>query len=214
MWKPKPFACKEFKKCAGMDQQDQQDQQGPPEGKEEKLPDEVNKKLEECNAEEQIEKWRACLPKNCGEFLDCVGYKEDGGGQSAGGAKGPSMPADVDAKFKQCLNERNVAKQLACFDGRSCEQALACLGGGGGGKKGREAEMLTQGLSPRLKHVHRKSRREVVERWEAAESACRMTRDVYASAKIIATDVILRAGRRVSAPMLVNKAVKRNLTSV
>lgn len=127
--------CKEFKKCAGMDQQGQQSTAPQPE-KGTSLPNEVTAKLEQCNTEEQAEKWRACLPKSCDAFLDCVGYKEGGGGQTAGGGgKQISMPADVDAKLKQCINEKNVAKQLACFDGRSCEQALACLGGGGGDQK-------------------------------------------------------------------------------
>ena len=142
-----PLPCKEFKACTGMDQQQEQPQT-PQQGGEISFPDEVNTKLEQCNAEEQVEKWRACLPKSCDAFLDCVGYKEDGGGQSAegeGGKKGPSMPADVDAKFKQCVNERNAVKQLACFDGRTCAQALACLGGGQKGEGG-EGE-----IDPRVK---------------------------------------------------------------
>lgn len=127
--------CKEFKTCAGMDSGEKQNTPPPEGGAATIFPDAVNTKLEQCSAEEQAEKWNACLPKSCDAFLDCVGYKEGGGGQPGGG-KQVSMPADVDAKLKQCLNERNVAKQLACFDGRSCEQALACLGGGGGGGGG------------------------------------------------------------------------------
>lgn len=131
-----PLACKEFKACVGMDQQDQQ-KTSPQQGEGMPLPGAVKDKLEQCNAEEQVEKWRGCLPKSCDAFLDCVGYKEGGGGQIAGGGgKQVSMPADVDAKLKQCINEKNVAKQLACFDGRNCEQAFACLGGGGGDQKG------------------------------------------------------------------------------
>lgn len=131
-----PLPCKEFKACAGMDDSGGQGTPTPEGESQIPLPDEVTAKLEECNAEEQVEKWRACLPKSCDAFLDCVGYKEGGGGSDGGDGKQVSMPADVDTKFKQCVNERTVAKQLACFDGRSCEQALACLGGGGGGGGG------------------------------------------------------------------------------
>lgn len=132
-----PLPCKEFKKCAGMDQQGQRSTPPQQQGEGMLLPDAVNTKLEQCNVEEQAEKWRACLPKSCDAFFDCIGFKEGAGGQPAGGGgKQVSMPADVDTKLKQCINERNVAKQLACFDGRSCEQAFACLGGGGGDQKG------------------------------------------------------------------------------